>query len=109
MANAAVCVARLMPSTRVKQRHSSPLLTSETVTPQRECRLRDICYRDSGSAMEEGCHVAFCPSEAKCYAQKSCHSSWLSPVSSYAPRAATLFRPSSRQIYCKVRADTGAI
>src|SRR5215471_4909149 len=109
MSSAAVRVARWMPSTRVKHRHSSLLLTSETVTPQRECRLRDICYRDSGSAMEEGCHVAFCPSEAKCYTQKSCHASWLSPASSYAPRAATLSRPSSRQMYCKVRADTGAL
>jgi hypothetical protein len=93
MSNAAVCVARWVPSTRVKQRHSSLLLTSETVTPQRECRLRDICYRDSRSAMEEGCHVAFCPSEAKCYTQKSCHASWLSPASSYAPRAATMSVP----------------
>ena len=34
---------------------------------QHEYEPDEICYVDNGSDMEEGCHVALCPSEAKCH------------------------------------------
>jgi hypothetical protein len=59
--------------------------------------------------MAENCRVAFCHTGAKCYTRKLCHSPRLRPAPSYAYGATTLIRPSSRQIYCKVCADTEAI